>query len=256
MDSLTELKIAYLKLAYTSKAFHISTCLSSFDMLFHLARIVRSQNDLVISKGHAALSYYVILNSLDLLSTETLETYSTDGGTLRSLLDHYGPGDNITAGSLGNGLGVAVGMALARNCVGNTDPVFCLVGDGELNEGSCFEALALASTHSLNNLIIVVDGNELQALGLTRDIIKLDLKAYLSSLGFQVSIINGHSSRAITAALIEAMNNKNGPSVIVGKTQKGHPIPFMISSNEWHYRSLDADQLEESIRCLRGNHAI
>ncbi len=196
---------------------------------------------LVLSKGHCALALYCTLIARGFASREALAGYFVDGGSLpghpvRGCL----PGVEVTTGSLGHGLPVAVGLALARKRLGNAGRVFCVLSDGECDEGSTWEAALLAGFQGLDNLIVVIDYNHIQSFGHTAEV--LDLEPFLAkwqAFRWQARSVDGHDFPALLDALQALPFAANAPSVLIAQTVKGKGVTQMEHELAWHYRSLD-----------------
>jgi transketolase len=151
----------------------------------------------------------------------------------------------FATGSLGHGLSLAAGLALAKKIKGEPGRVFCLTSDGEWNEGSCWEALIFARHHRLNNLTLVVDLNGLQGFGATKDVADLDpLADKFSGFGWPTVQIDGHNPEAIRTALTD---RQAGPDAVVARTRKGCGVSFMEDRMEWHYLPLSLEQYTQAV---------
>jgi transketolase len=232
-----------LRMHYEAGVGHIGGNLSALDILlcvYH--QVLAPQDSFILSKGHAAGALYVTLWSLDLLSDEELSTFHRDN----TRLSGHPPAGAIPAiafatGSLGHGLGLANGMALADQLRGQSSRVFCLTSDGEWNEGSSWESLIFARHHQLN-VTLIVDQNGLQGFGTTRQVADLDpLADKFRAFGLPTVEVDGHDIAALHAGLSSA-EGQAGPRVVVAKTQKGRGVSFMEGKMEWHYLPLSAAQ--------------
>ena len=149
----------------------------------------------------------------------------------------------MSSGSLGHGLSLGVGMALAAKRDGDKHKVYVLLSDGELNEGSTWEAIMFASHHELDNLVAIVDYNKMQALGFTKDSINLDpLAQRWGSFGWDAKEIDGHNFQEISKTFRSISFNSNRPTVVIANTIKGKGISFMENNILWHYRSPDDEE--------------
>ena len=159
----------------------------------------------------------------------------------------------FSSGSLGHGLPVACGMAMAAKQAKKTHRVFCMVSDGDLNEGSSWEAIMLAGQHRWDNLIMLVDYNRLQALGASEDIIDLEpLAPKLEMFGWKVAAVDGHDCEAIEDVLLKLPLESGRPSAVIFKTVKGKGVSFMENDYKWHYGGLTAELLEQAIKEVEG----
>jgi transketolase len=220
---------------FESGAGHIGGNLSCLDLLLVIHHQVLSPSDgFVLSKGHAAGAFYVTLWSGGKLNDQDLTSFHSDS----TVLSGHPPASGIdevlfATGSLGHGLSLSAGLALAKRLKAESGRVFCLTSDGEWNEGSTWEALIFARHHQLNNLTVLVDLNGLQGLGRTREVANLDpLAAKFRAFGVPVMEIDGHDAGAIRQALASAEVEL---AVIVARTRKGCGVSFMEDRMEWHY---------------------
>ena len=208
---------------------------------------------LILSKGHGVMAQYACMKELGWLDKKSLLNYFSDGSNLKGLADSRVPGIEVSSGSLGHGLSVGVGIAFGHHLQKVNQKTFIIVGDGELNEGVCWEAIQFAGHHQLQNLLIVVDKNNFQAMGPTSEIINQDnLKNQIESFNFNVEDVDGHNEHELDQAiqgLFARRNNK--PNCIVANTIKGKGISFMENNNDWHYLRLD-QALYESARSELG----
>jgi transketolase len=232
-----------LEQAIAAGACHIGSALSIVDVLAVLyGSVLRDGDRFLLSKGHAAAALYATLEDHGVLADVVAE-YCSDGGSLHGHPERGVPGVEMTGGSLGHGPSIALGLALA-------DPerrVVCLVGDGELNEGSVWEALALAGHLRPANLTLVVDANGLQGLGRTTEVLSLEpLLPRLQSFGWRAVEAKGHDHADLLAALTGP-----GPLAVVARTVKGYGVPFMEDELMWHYRTLRPEQRDDVLGSLR-----
>lgn len=221
---------------------HIGGNLSCLDLLLGLFQgCLYSEDKFVLSKGHAAGALYVALWASGRLDEELLTTFHKDGTLLAGHpVAGWHPDVLFSTGSLGHGLSLAVGLAHAMQIKGEAGSVYCVVSDGELNEGSIWEAFHYAVHHKLSNLRIIIDGNGLQGFGKTDDILRLgSLPERLAGIGLSVQSIDGHASSQIISALMKPTST---PSVILAETVKGKGVSFMENRMEWHYLPLNEAQ--------------
>ncbi len=228
-----------LRMHYEAKVGHIGGNLSALDSMLYLHASALGEDDVfVLSKGHAAGALYVALWSVGLIEEDELASFHGDATRLAG---HPAAGwhERITfaTGSLGHGLGLACGVALGKRLRGEQGRVYCLLSDGECQEGSTWEALLFARHQKLANLMIMIDKNGLQGFGTTAEVASLDpLAEKLSGFGLQVVEIDGHCPYALDAA---CKARPDGPMAIVLRTIKGRGISFMENRMEWHYLPLD-----------------
>lgn len=202
----------------------------------------------ILSKGHAATTLYAALAFRGFFPVEVLDTYMKEGGCLAEQPSPgCAPGVEVATGSLGHGLSLGVGMALAGRIQGRSYKVFVVLSDGECNEGSVWEAAMLAPAHKLDNVVVVVDYNKWQATGRSNEIMALaPLKEKWQAFGWSATEVDGHDLGALVAALRKVPDGSGKPIAIVAHTVKGKGIPFMEDDNNWHYRTPTAEELKTS----------
>ena len=199
---------------------------------------------LVLSKGHAAPAYYAVLSSLGYIPHKDLFTLRKIDSYLEGHPSNKISGVDVSSGSLGQGLSVANGMALSKKIYNNDGYVYCIVGDGELEEGQIWEALMTSNKYNLNNLILIVDNNGLQIDGSIKNVKSVDnLEEKFNSFGMYVQSINGHDFEDILNSIDNAKKSKK-PNVIIANTIKGKGISFMENKVEWHGKSLTKEEYE------------
>ncbi len=200
---------------------------------------------LVLSKGHAGPALYATLALKGYFNKELLLTLNDNGTSLPSHCDRLKtPGIDMTTGSLGQGISSAVGIAKALKIEGKSNFVFTIVGDGELNEGQCFEAIQFASHHQLDNLVVFVDENKIQLDGFTKDISnQRDLVKKFKAFGFHSVRVNGHDEESILKSIKIALNTKGKPSLIILDTIKGKGIEEFENIVSNHHMRFSEDDL-------------
>jgi transketolase len=241
-------KLRLLRMHYESGVGHLGGNLSCLDLMLVLHHeIFRPTDQFVLSKGHSAGAYYVTLWAQGRLDEEDLRQFHKDGTRLSGHPPTSGIEDILFAtGSLGHGLSLAAGLALAKRLKGEAGRVYCLTSDGEWNEGSCWEALIFARHHKLHNLTILVDLNGLQGFGTTREVADLEpLAEKFRAFDVPTREIDGHDSEAIRRALSP---DEAQLEVIVAQTRKGCGISFMEDRMEWHYLPLSETQYIQAVR--------
>jgi transketolase len=247
-EDITRARQRLLRMHFESGVGHIGGNLSALDtmlVLFH--EHLREGDQFVLSKGHAAGALYTALWSTGRLTEDNLKTFHRDATLLPGHPPAKGIADILFAtGSLGHGLGLAAGTALALRLKGSRASVVCMTSDGEWQEGSTWEALIFASHHQLANLTVLVDHNELQGFGSTREVASMSpLWDRLSGFDVEMVVVDGHELDAIRAALRPRASRLR---VVVLKTVKGHGVPFMENRMEWHYLPLSEAQFEQATR--------
>ncbi|MDP8266425.1 MAG: transketolase [Candidatus Aceula meridiana] len=262
-----KIRIKSLQMVHAAKSSHIGGALSVADLLAVLySRVLNidpknplwdARDRLIFSKGHACASLYAALSYRGFFPEEELEGFGQDGSYFLTHSDRKVPGVEFSTGSLGHGLPFACGMALAAKRKGKNWRVFVILSDGEMEEGSNWEAFLFAAHHRLDNLIAVIDYNKMQALGQVSDILGLEpLGEKLKSFRWSVRDIDGHDHDQIYKSLSSAPWHKGSPSCLIANTVKGKGVDFMENKLEWHYRSPNAQQLDLAIAKLKkGSHA-
>ena len=191
----------------------------------------------ILSKGHAGASIYAALAERGFFDIEELKTHYQDGSRLSGHVSHQVPGVEFSTGSLGHGLSAAAGMAYAFKKDGKNARAFVVMGDGECNEGSVFEAALFANHFRLNNLIAVIDHNRMQSLDYNENTLEIeDMGAKWRAFGWNVIDINGHNHDELKSAFKDALAEKDKPTVIIANTVKGKGVSFMEMDILWHYR--------------------
>ncbi len=230
MEMITKLRNRILEIALRDDMGHIPSALSILDIIWVLYDKVMTPDDrFILSKGHGVMALYAVLEEKGLLDWST------------KLMGHPKRGGAILAstGSLGHGLPMAIGLALAKKIKGEPGRVFCLVGDGECNEGTIWESAMIASHYSLP-ITIIVDQNKSSERALSVG----SLGDKFAAFGFVTLTINGHYLELLEIAI----NNRNHrPFVIIAETTKGNGIPFM-QENSWHNRKITPEEYESAIK--------
>jgi transketolase len=256
------LRATILHMAYAGSTVHIACAFSIVEILAVLYRNhlnlaagtphADGRDYLILSKGHGVMAQYACLHELGWLQKTDIDHYFGDGTRLKGLSDAHVPGLEVTSGSLGHGLSVGVGLALAAKRNNTNQRCYAVVGDGEMNEGAIWEALLFATHFKLDNLTVIVDENQFQAMGTTEEVMKLgSLQAKLEAFEFDCKSINGHDEAALDTALTALKNMNNGkPKAIIARTVKGHGVSFMEHNNIWHYTRLQEDTYHAALQEL------
>ena len=256
-----ELKKKILEISFKKKAHHIGSCLSCIDILtvlyFGFMKIdknnIKNNDKFIMSKGHAALSYYLTLMKKKFFSENFLiKEYLSDNGKLGGHPDtNLAKGIDFCSGSLGNGMSVAAGMAYTLKLDKKKNRVFVLIGDGECNEGLIWEVALFAAQHKLNNFYVILDYNKLQGFGSTKNIINLEpIKNKFTSFNWNVVESKGHSIDSLFSALNSFQNKKAKPNLIIAHTIKGKNVKFMENKFESHYQVLDKKEYNLALEGL------
>lgn len=249
-------------MTHYSYSSHVGSCLSIADILYTLYFKVLNidpndplkadRDKFILSKGHGSAAIYATLAERGFFPKDYLDKFYIDGGILPGHLDMEAvPGVEASAGSLGHGLSIGAGMAVANRQMNNPGRVFVLLGDGECNEGSVWEAVMLASTIKLSNLTAIIDYNKLQSFGRTNEVIdQKNMAERWKSFGWEVYEVNGHDLDQLEKTFSLP---QTGPKVVIAHTIKGKGVSFMEDRLEWHYKSPNDEQYAQAIKELEGD---
>ena len=251
-----------LKMVHRARASHIGSALSIADIVSVLySNVLRidptrpdwdARDRFILSKGHACVAIYAALAEKGFFMKTDLESYGQNHSPLMNHISHKVPGVEFSTGSLGHGLPFGVGKAVAAKRSGRDWRCFVLLSDGELAEGSNWEAFLFAAHHKLDNLVAIIDYNKLQSLTTVAETLGIEpLDAKLQSFGWSVQHIDGHDHEALTQSLISTPWSRGNPSVLICDTTKGKGVGFMENSVSWHYKSPNDDQLADALADLQ-----
>ena len=231
---------------------HIGSALSVVDILAVLfgrtlslpAQDHPERDRFTLSKGHAALALYAALVATGRLSEEILSSYCGDETLVGVHPDRELAWIDFSTGSLGQGLSLATGAALAARLDGSTRRSFALLSDAECNEGAVWEAAMFAAQHRLSNLVAIVDANGQQALGYTRDVLDLEpLPERWHAFGWHAVEVGGHDHDALALAFADSLSSER-PTVVIARTTFGKGVSFMESLIKWHYLPMSESEFE------------
>jgi transketolase len=263
-ETARSIRLAILRAVAAAKSSHIGSAFSCVELLaalyFRTLKVDPSRagdperDRFVMSKAHAGIALYATLAERGFFPKSWLNEYYIDGGRLAGHADAHGvPGIEVSAGSLGHGLAISVGMALRAQRTSANWRVFALLSDGECDEGSTWEAALLASHLRLDTLTAIVDCNGLQGMGRTRDVVDLEpLADKWRSFGWATREINGHDWSDILHTFAVLPLEPGHPTAIIARTTKGKGVSFMEDAVLWHYRSPAGDELERALAELGG----
>lgn len=254
----TQIRIHALRMVHHASASHIGTCLSMADILAVLYGDVLQyragepqwpdRDRLILSKGHGTAVLYAALAICGYFPEEWLAHYCDDGSLLSGHVSHYVPGVELSTGSLGHGLSVGCGIALASHREQKGYRTFVLLSDGELDEGSVWEALLFAPQHGLDNLVAIIDHNKIQSFGNVNDVLTLaPLGEKLRAFRWAVVEVDGHDHDALRSALMNLPLQRGRPTAVVAHTVKGKGVSFMEHQLAWHYKSPNDEQLAAAL---------
>ena len=253
-----------LEMTHISRGSHIGAIFSVAEIMATLYTGVMNvdptdpknpgRDRLILSKGHAGASVYAALAERGFFPVEELSTHYANGSRLSGHVSHKGvPGVEFSTGSLGHGLSVAAGMALGGKKDRAQWRVFCVMGDGECDEGSVWEAALQAHQYQLDNLIAVVDHNRMQSLDFCENTIALEpFTDKWRAFGWNVMQVDGHDVDALQAAFAQAKANRGTgkPTVIIAETTKGKGVSFMENDILWHYRTPQGEEYDAALKEL------
>ena len=257
-----DIKKDILRLAAYAKEGHCAPALSIADILtalyFHRLNIDpknpewENRDRFVLSKGHACQALYVALHHAGFFDEKKLYTFlQPDTGLAGHPFRGGAPGVEVSTGSLGHGMSVSIGLALAAKMDNKKYHIFVLVGDGESNEGIVWEAALAAAHYNLENLTLILDRNNYQCDGFSDNVMKLDpVEDKWKSFGWAVRGCNGHNLEELANLLDIVPFESNKPSAIIARTIKGKGVYFMESNADWHYKAPNEKELEEAFTCL------
>lgn len=266
--SARKLRQTVIEMANAGSTVHIACAFSIIEILAVLYRSHLNLGDktpespdrdyLVLSKGHGVMAQYACLYELGWLNDSDIQNYFGDGTKLKGLSDVHVPGLEVTSGSLGHGLSVGVGLALAAKRNQTNQRCFAIVGDGEINEGPIWEACLFAAHFELSNLMVIVDENGYQAMGSTEEVLHLgSIADKFKAFNFETREVDGHNEKELDACIRELLNiSGNRPKAIVARTVKGKGISFMEADNSWHYTRLSPETYASVIKELEDESAL
>jgi transketolase len=253
-----QIRVDALRMVHRAKASHIGSALSISDIVAVLyGDVMRvdpsnpgwaARDRFILSKGHACVAVYAALAARGFISQRDLESYGRDHSALMNHISHKVPGVEFSSGSLGHGLPFGVGKALAARRLKASWRTFVLLSDGELGEGSNWEACMFAAHHELDNLVAIVDYNKLQSLTTVEKTLRLEpLADKFRAFGWHVREVDGHDHSVLSSTLGSAPWQAGRPSMVVAHTVKGKGVSFMEDRVEWHYRSPNDAQLQQAL---------
>lgn len=259
-----KIRASCIKMIYHAQCAHLGSSLSCVDILAVLFSDVMNlhpnnakdpeRDRFILSKGHAATTIYSVLAYKGFFDKKLLDTFHTDGTLLAEHpVAHSFPGIEAATGSLGHGLPISCGFALAAKLQGQSYKSYVVMSDGECNEGSNWEAALFASAKKLDNLIAFIDYNKWQATGRSNEVLGLaPLREKWEKFGWETFEIDGHDINAIYETVMKAKNKvANGkPTMIICNTVKGKGVTFMEDDNNWHYRAPTEQEMHDAFKQL------
>jgi len=257
----TKVRKEILMMSYKAQVGHVGSSFSIVEILIELYfRILRVnpihpnmayRDRFILSKGHAAPALYAVLKEKGFLSQRELNLYCCDGGVLEEHPNHRVKGIEISTGSLGHGLSIGIGMALAAKLKKSTFKVFVLLSDAECDEGQTWEAILSAAHFNLDNLIVYLDYNKVQALGKKKDVLNIEpLTNKWETFGWSVAEADGHDFKSLHNAYLSILQTGN-PKVVICHTVRGKGVSFMEHVTQWHYLNPTKQHVKKALRELR-----
>lgn len=259
MTTPNNLRKTILRMAYNAKSVHVGcsfslveiahTLYSKFVDIEKLKRLDSDRDYVCLSKGHGVMAIYASLYEIGMVKEHEIENYFSDGSNLTGLSDAHVDGIEVSGGSLGQGITVATGIALSKKIDKSSSKIFCIVGDGELNEGSAWESILIAAHQQLNNFVIIVDANSYQAMGRCHEILGMEpFKAKFEAFNFEVQECDGHDVAALEQSISSLLASKSPkPKAVIARTIKGKGISFMEDDNIWHYTRLTEETYKKAL---------
>ena len=254
----SQIRYKLVKLSYSKKTPHLGSSLSCVDILVSAyfsaisvspqKPLAPNRDRLILSKGHAAAALYTTLCYRGFFPVTELENYAKNGS---KMAEHPSigsvPGIEAATGSLGHGLPIGVGMAITSKVKKQPFRVFVVMGDGECNEGSVWEAALVAPKHYLDNLVVLIDFNKWQATGRSQEITSIDpLKEKWDAFGWSTYEVNGHDIQQLNTVMSTIPIQPDKPTAIIAHTIKGKGVSFMEDDNNWHYRIPTRKEVEKA----------
>ena len=253
------IRIHAINMVHNAHASHIGGILSCADIVavlysdianFDVNNCKNSLRDrIILSKGHNGIAIYAALAEIGFFPVEDLKSYGMNGSKFSCHVSHKNvPGVEISTGSLGHGIGVACGMALNGKLKKLPYKVYVILGDGECNEGSVWEAAMFAAQYKLNNLTVIIDANGMQAMGKCSDVIDMEPMAdkWRTFNWNVIEVKDGHNHNELKQAFM--ISSKDQPKVIIARTVKGKGVSFMENNILWHYRDPQGELYEQALK--------
>ncbi len=263
MSTPSDLRKTILKMAYNAQSVHIG-CSFSLVEIAHvlytkfvdskkLLTLAPDRDYVCLSKGHGVMAIYSSLFHIGMIDEIAIDNYFKDGSSLTGLADAHVPGIEVSGGSLGQGITVSMGIALSKKIDQSKSRVFCIVGDGELNEGSAWESIMIAAHQKLHNFILIVDANSYQAMGRCESVLSMEsFKDKFNAFNFETLECDGHDVVALEKNLNQLVNSQSPkPKALIARTIKGKGISFMEDDNIWHYTRLNKETYDKALSELK-----
>jgi transketolase len=260
----SKIRAKCLNMVHNANASHIGSALSIADIVAVLYGAIMNidpkfpkeadRDRFILSKGHACTAIYAALAELGFFNESQLLTFGKDHSTFMTHISHKVPGVEFSTGSLGHGLPFGLGKALAAQKLKHKWKTFVVLGDGEIAEGSNWEAALFAAHHKLDNLVVIVDCNNLQSLKSVEKTLNIEpLFDKFSSFGWACKEIDGHNHDELLLSLRSTPWEAGKPSFLIARTIKGKGVSFMENSVDWHYKSPNKEQLIDALNELKAH---
>lgn len=259
-DKAKQIRVNCLKMIYKAKGGHLGCSLSEADILavlfFNIMNYEpksRFNDHFVLSKGHASEGLYCALALKNFIPIEDLDFYQTTQSFLTSHPTNKIPGIEVNTGALGHGLSISTGMAIGEKLNKTNKRVFCLTGDGELEEGSNWEALMTASHYKLDNLVLTVDHNGFQLNDKISSIVDLQpLNTKFDAFGWDVYEVDGNNIEDLVSVYSKIDFDNKRPHVVIARTTKGAGVSFMENIPSWHHKIPNQEEYQKALEELNG----
>ena len=241
-NQLNKIRYLVLESCFNVKEGHVGSAFSVLEILYVIFKKYFNKHYFVLSKGHAAIGVYAIMNHFKILNDKDFKSFCKFNSKLGGHPDSIKvPGLNFSTGSLGHGLPVSSGLAFGLKMKKDKKNIICLIGDQELMEGTTWESLHIISNYNLKNILLIIDRNNSDF----RSIKFLDLKKRLSVFCDKISEINGHDMKALTLSMDKALKNKNKFEIIIAKTIKGKGVKAIENNPAWHHKAPSSEELKK-----------
>lgn len=258
LEMAKKIRKTSVTMVYKAHASHIGGALSMADILAVLYSDIliydksnpkwEKRDRCLLSKGHACASFYAVLAHAGFFPIDELDSYAQKGSSFLCHTTHHVPGVEISAGSLGHGFPIACGIALSAKIKKENFNTYVILGDGEMDEGSNWEALLFGAHHNLSNLCVIIDYNKIQSFGDTNDVLRLEpLVDKLESFNWNVINVDGHNHDELFHAFDLFKHEENKPTIIIANTIKGKGVSFMENNLAWHYKSPNEEQYKQAM---------
>lgn len=244
-EAARDARLAVLKMVHRAGTSHIASNFSVIDIATVLYANVKSEDRIVWSCGWKAATIFYFLAQQGTIPAEALEKFPHE--PYLGLAEPSVPGVHVAGGSMGHGLPVAVGMALAKKKAGEPGVVYCVMSDGEMNEGTTWESAAVAAHHKLDNLIVLVDWNAWQAMGKTKDVLDIDIESAFGGFGWLTMLSDGHDHDDIEASITWAQGRWGKPVALICDTIKGKGVSFMEDHLLFHYKHVTDEEYANAV---------